>query len=108
MSSSPFSFPSRRLRGLAALLLASVLAASASASEPFPTRASRLDSPGRNTASEDSAESLVLNPANLGYLPGAELRWTGIRCPDTDKVNCGHAFDLATPVLFGFATGLRL
>jgi protease-4 len=108
MRSSPFSFPSWRLRGLAALLLISGLAVSASASEPLPTRASRLDSPGRNTASEDSAESLVLNPANLGFLPGAELRWTGIRCPDTEKVNCGHAFDLASPVLFGFATGLRL
>jgi protease-4 len=80
----------------------------AGATEPMPERASRLDAPGRNTASEDSAESLVLNPANLGFLPAAELRWTGVRCPDTQKVNCGHAFDLASPLLFGFSTGLRV
>jgi protease-4 len=80
----------------------------AAASEPLPARASRLDSPGRNTASEDSAEALVLNPANLGFLPAPELRWTGVRCPDTQKVNCGHAFDLASPLLFGLSTGLRV
>ena len=71
-----------------------------------------MDSPGRNTASEDSAESLSLNPGNLGYLPAAELRWTGGefcsgRAPK--KVNCGHAFgDLATPLPFNLATGLRV
>jgi protease-4 len=80
----------------------------AAASEPMPERASRLDAPGRNTASEDSAESLVLNPANLGFLPAVELRWTGVRCPDTQKVNCGHSFDLASPLLFGLSTGLRV
>jgi protease-4 len=74
----------------------------------MPARASRLDSPGRDTASEDSAESLVLNPANLAFLPAVELRWTGIRCADTEKVNCGHAVDLASPLLFGLSTGLRL
>ncbi len=83
-------------------------AGDARAAEPMPERASRLDSPGRNTASEDSAESLVLNPANLGFLPAPELRWTGVRCPDTQKVNCGHAFDLASPLLLGLSTGLRV
>jgi protease IV len=108
MTLRPLTLSPWRLGGLAASLLTATLAAPAAASEPFPTRASPLDSPGRNTASEDSAESLVLNPANLGFLPAPELRWTGIRCPDTDKVNCGHAFDLASPVLFGVSTGLRL
>ena len=80
----------------------------ARSSEPMPTRASRLDSPGRNTASEDSAESLALNPANLAFLPAAELRWTGVRCPETNKVNCGHAFDAATPLPFDLTTGVRV
>jgi protease IV len=99
--------PSWRPIGGAASLVILGLAGSVAASEPFPTRASRLDSPGRNTASEDSAESLVLNPANLGFLQGPELRYTGVFCQDTSKVNCGQAFDLASPLLFGLSTGLR-
>jgi protease-4 len=70
--------------------------------------ASRLDSPGRNSASEDSAESLVLNPANLAFLPAGELRWTGVLCPDAQKVNCGQSLDAAAPLPFGFSSGLRL
>jgi protease-4 len=101
--------PTRRLwktaRALATLL---AFAPRDASSDPLPTRASRLDSPGRNTASEDSAEALVLNPANLGFLPAPELRWTGVRCTDDVKVNCGHAIDLASPLFFGFSSGLRL
>jgi protease IV len=78
------------------------------ASEPFPTRAERLLSPGRSTAAEDSAEALVLNPANLANMPAPELRWTGVNCPDTKRVACGHAFDLATPLFFNLASGLRV
>ena len=73
-----------------------------------PQRAERILAPGRSAASEDGADALVLNPANLGYLPAGELRWTGVRCPDTQKVGCGHAFSLATPLLWGLSTGLRL
>jgi len=80
----------------------------ARASEPMPPRAERLQSPGRNTASEDSAEALVLNPANVGYLPAPEARGTGVFCPDTQKVNCGLSVDLATPLIWGLATGLRV
>jgi len=84
------------------------LGRAAVAGGPLPAMASRVDSPGRTVASEDSAESLVLNPANLAFLPAAELRWTGTFCPDTDKVNCGHAFDLAAPLPFGLSTGVRV
>jgi protease-4 len=80
----------------------------AHADEPFPGRAERILSPGRSAVAEDSAEALVLNPANLGNLPGPELRWTGVRCPDTRRVACGHAIDLATPVIWGIVTGLRV
>jgi protease-4 len=82
--------------------------ARARADQPFPGRAERLISPGRSAVAEDSAEALVLNPANLGNMPGPELRWTGVRCPDTRRVACGHAVDLATPVLWGISTGLRV
>jgi protease-4 len=78
------------------------------ASEPFPGRAERILSPGRSTAAEDSAEALVLNPANLAFMPGFELRWTGVNCPDTRRVACGHAVDLAAPLFFHLASGLRV
>lgn len=80
----------------------------AEAIEPMPGRAERLPSPGRSYASEDSAESLVLNPANLAYLPAANARYTGLYCEDTRKVNCGHALGGAVPLPFGLASGLRL
>src|SRR5580704_17189479 len=80
----------------------------ARAADPEPPRAERIFSPGRSIVSEDSEEAIVLNPANLGYQPAPELRWTGVNCPDTQKVACGHAFDLATPLLWGLGTGVRL
>ncbi len=80
----------------------------ANAGEPFPPRAERLLSPGRSAATEDSAEALVLNPANLASLPGGELRYTGVRCPETRRVACGHAFEVATPLIWGLSTGLRV
>jgi protease-4 len=88
--------------------LACFTASHAHADEPFPGRAERILSPGRSAVAEDSAEALVLNPANLAYMPGPELRWTGVRCPDTRRVACGHAIDLATPVIWGISTGLRV
>src|SRR5215472_15358126 len=89
-----------RRRGLtiAMVLSAAVVGVSAQAGGPLPTRAERIFSPGRSAASEDSAEAMVLNPANLGFMPGSELRWDWLRCPDdAKKVGCGHAFEFATP-----------
>jgi protease-4 len=96
---------------LGALTATGVVAGTAresSAADPEPARAERIFSPGRSIVGEDSAEAIVLNPANLGYLPAPELRWTGVNCPDTEKVACGQAFGLATPLLFGLGSGLRL
>ena len=80
----------------------------AHADEAFPGRAERLISPGRSIVAEDSAEAMVLNPANVANIPGREVRWTGVRCPDTKRVACGHAVDVVTPVIWGFSTGLRV
>lgn len=91
--------------GACALLLAS---AHARADRPFPGRAERILSPGRSAVAEDSSEALLLNPANIANMPGPEVRWTGVRCPDTRRVACGHAFGFATPLLWGLATGLRV
>ncbi len=106
-----------KLRFAFSSALAAALAGSvASAGEPMPARAERVPTPGRSAASDDTSQALVLNPANLGYLPAWELRWSGFGCfdvaqppggPPRAKVNCGHAFEAATPVAFGLSTGLR-
>jgi protease-4 len=65
--------------------------------------------PGRSVAADDTTDAIVLNPANLAWLPGAELRWTWVDCPDQAvKVGCGHAWQVGTPLIFGLSTALRV
>ena len=98
-----------RAKGLLLALLSPVVfAVHARASEPLPTRAEKIASPGRSVVSDDSSEAVSLNPANVAYAPGAELRWTGVSCPGTQKVGCGHAFSASTPLFLGLATGFRV
>jgi protease IV len=99
-----------RARGVILGLLAAGLGLStrAGATEPLPSRAERIMSPGRSLAGDDSAETVSINPANLAHLPGGELRWTGLFCADTQKVGCGHSLTGAIPLLFGLTTGLRV
>jgi protease IV len=106
---------SKRMRRIGSLVLgAGVVCLSclgdtdARADQPFPGRAERILSPGRSSVAEDSVEALVLNPANISNMAGPEGRWTGVRCPDTRRVACGHAFGIATPLIWGVATGLRV
>lgn len=106
--SRPRALGPRGGAAVAAFAFALVLAPRVASAEPFAPRAERILSPGRSAAAEDSGEALVLNPANLANLPGGEARWTGVRCPETRRVACGHAFELATPLLWGLASGLRL
>jgi protease-4 len=91
-------------------LIAALMAISANAhaGEPFPARAERIISPGRSVVADDSAEALVLNPANLGNMPGPEARVMWVRCPDTKHPSCGIVGELATPLGWGFSTGLRI
>ncbi len=69
----------------------------------------RLPELGRSVASTDDSTALVLNPANLAFLPGTELRWTGTFLRDGASVPWrGHAFALGIPLPFSLATGLRV
>jgi len=77
----------------------------------FPTeQPTRLPALGRSAVSNDDSTALVTNPANIGFLPGAELRWTGMFLnEDATATYQGHAFGLAFPIPFlSMATGLRL
>jgi protease IV len=97
-----------RRRVLATLALA-LVAAGASAQEPVQ-RPTRLPSFGKSIAGTDDTSALVQNPANLAFLPGAELRWTGIFLDESNRVAWqGHAFALGFPLpLIPVATGIRL
>jgi protease-4 len=103
----------RKIRGLTAFGTTAFVAAftptPAHADQPFPGRAETLLAPGRSAVAEDTADAIVLNPANLANMPGRELRWTGVFCPDdARRAACGHALEGATPVLWGISTGLRV
>ncbi|MBX3185199.1 MAG: signal peptide peptidase SppA [Polyangiaceae bacterium] len=92
---------------LAALLVALSLsgAAQGQASE---LSTGRLPAYGRSVSSTDDSSALVLNPANIGFMPGSELRWSGLFAPSDPYLPPGHAFSFATPLFFGLSSGLRV
>ncbi len=99
----------KRVLGVVGAGLPVLLLAGATAADPLPTSAEHVVAPGRSVASEDTSEALILNPANLPWLPGPELRWTWVQCPDSAvKVGCGHAWEAGAPLPFGLATAVRV
>jgi protease-4 len=93
----------------AGFFLSGTASATVAWADPLPTSAEHVATPGRSVASDDTADAIVLNPANLGWLPAGELRWTWVNCPDDAiKVGCGMDWGVATPLPFGLATGLRV
>ncbi|HET9957867.1 MAG TPA: signal peptide peptidase SppA [Polyangiaceae bacterium] len=85
-------------------LLPSVALAQSSVARPLP-----LPSYGRSVAGTDDGTAVVINPGNLGFMPGPEVRWMG-RFLDENALlpYQGHAFSLATSLPFGLGTALRL
>ncbi len=78
------------------------------AQEPI-RRALPLPALGRSVASDDDTTALVLNPANLAFMPAAELRWSSIYLDEDTRVPWqGHAIALGFPLpLIPLSTGLR-
>jgi protease IV len=65
-----------------------------------------VQAPGRAIAGGDDVSTIAYNPANLVFLPGAELRWTFVYPQETgytggNAVEAGFSF-------FNLATGLRV
>jgi protease-4 len=77
----------------------------------FPTtQPTRQPVFGKSPVSNDDSSSLVQNPANLGFLPASELRWSSVYLNEQAHVPWqGHAFALAFPIPFlNASTGLRV
>lgn len=100
--------PRRPLLGAASALLATFGALHAAAQTPVQ-RPEPLPAPGRSIAGNGDSTAIVENPANLAFLPGAELRWQGFFLDDRARVpSQGHSVGLAFPLpLLPLATGLR-
>jgi protease-4 len=97
-----------RVTGALSALLLATGAARAQTQAPV-TEPERLPALGRTVAGTDDTYALVLNPANLGFLPAAELRWQGIYLDENlHTPTQGHAFTFGLPLPFSFATAIRL
>jgi protease-4 len=101
--------PTHPFRSRYCLPLAFALASGTSFAQTPIVQQQRLPELGRSVASSDDSTALVLNPANLAFLPASELRWTGTFLREDAVVPWqGHAFALAFPLPFSLATGVRL
>jgi len=65
-----------------------------------------VQAPGRAIAGGDDVSTIAYNPANLVFLPGAELRWTMVYPRGTGYTG-GNAVDVGFSI-FNLATGLRI
>ncbi|HMJ10316.1 MAG TPA: signal peptide peptidase SppA [Polyangiaceae bacterium] len=90
--------------------LAAGLAASAAYAQEPVQRLQRLPAYGRSIVGTDDSTAIVQNPANVGFLPATELRWSSFYLDERAEIPAqGHAFALGVPLPFiPLATGLRL
>ncbi|MEZ4371423.1 MAG: signal peptide peptidase SppA [Polyangiaceae bacterium] len=94
---------------LAAATLTLGLSHTANAQVPGDTGTQRLPVLGASLAGTDDSSALAFNPANIGFMPGAELRWNGIFLDENLSVPWqGHAFSFATPLFLNLSMGLRV
>ncbi|MCU0694611.1 MAG: signal peptide peptidase SppA, partial [Polyangiaceae bacterium] len=96
----------RTAAALSAASLAANLLASLAIAQP---RAQRVPDPGRSVVSSDDSSALVINPANVSSIPGAELRWNWVRTGENAWGSArGHSIGIAGAFPFGLGTGLRV
>ena len=93
------------LGALAAVGIALGVAEGTSA-QSFIARPERLPAVGRSVVTVDDSLALRMNPANLGFMPGLELRWRGVLLRDDARAPWqGNALSLGVPLPFGLAIG---
>ena len=94
----------------AALTLSLSQYASAQLSPDGFQRPSALPALGRDPVGTVDTTAVVANPAVLGFLPGTELRWTGVfQSEQSTLPQQGHAIAFGFPIPFlRMGTALRL
>ncbi|WP_437589175.1 signal peptide peptidase SppA [Sorangium sp. So ce1000] len=94
------------LLGLCAGLCA-LAGATAAHAAPTDGPAQPIPDPGKAVASGDDTSAIAVNPANLSFLPGTELRWTWVNTGAASPLPArGHSIALGAPLWF-VSTGLR-
>ena len=97
-----------KIRGLGVVAAVSVVLsmASTTGAQSFVSRPERLPAVGRSVVTVDDSLAVRMNPANLSFMPGAELRWRGVLLRDDARAPWqGNAISLGIPLPFGFAIG---
>lgn len=99
----------RGLGWAAGFFSASAFSLSAVAQTPV-ARPTQLPAFGRSVAGTDDTTAIVLNPANLAFLPATELRWSSVYLDERARVPYqGHAIGLGLPIPFlSMAAGVRV
>ncbi len=98
----------RELAFAAALAALSVAGRSHAQQRPLLDQG-RLPEVGRSVVVADDATALVLNPANLAFLPASEMRWTATGLRDEARTPVrGHALSFAAPLGGSLAAGVRM
>jgi protease IV len=106
-SSDRFCFV-RRAASVALLGVCSLAATTASAAPPPLLPSNPIPDPGKAIASVEDASTIAVNPANLAFLPGPELRWVTVWTGDASPLPIrGSSIGLALPI-WGLGTGLRV
>ncbi|WP_437763253.1 signal peptide peptidase SppA [Sorangium sp. So ce281] len=94
------------LLGLCAGLCA-LAGATAARAAPADGPSQPLPDPGKPVASSDDTSAIAVNPANLSFLPGTELRWTWVHTGSASPLPArGHSIALGVPLWY-VSTGLR-
>jgi protease IV len=94
-----------------AALLASTLLQSLTAQAQLPAdQPTRLPAWGRSPVSVEDTTALVVNPANIAFLPGGELRWSSVYLDEQALLPYqGHAIAFGFPIpLVRLSTAIRL
>lgn len=76
-------------------------------SQPSTRISDGIRLPSQSIAADDTASAILLNPANLAFAPGAELRFSIIQTGDSAAIPAnGYALEAALPFWI-LASGLR-
>src|SRR5690606_37408814 len=75
-----------RLRSLFWLTLLLLAGSHPALAQELPLRPTPLPAYGRSVAGTEDSSALVQNPANIAFLPGSELRWTGAFLDESAEV----------------------